>query len=275
MSATTIQTELSDRIFTITLNRPEVLNAYSYEMHDELMSALAKADADDEVRAVIFTGAGRAYCAGMDLSAGDRIFDRREIETIDEHRDAGGELTLRIFELRKPVIAAINGAATGVGITMTLPCDIRLASTKAKMGFVFTQRGIAPDACSTWFAPRIVGIGKAAEWFLTGRVFDAREALEARLVSELLEPEQLLPRAREIAGQIAGATSAVSVAIARRLLWRMLGADHPRAAFALESKALWYMGGERDVREGVQSFFEKRPAAFKMRVSRDFPDFLA
>lgn len=274
MTAPSILTDLTDNILTITLNRPEALNAYSYQMHDELMVALTRADEDDEVRAVILTGSGRAYCAGMDLSAGVDTFNRRAIETIDEHRDGGGELTLKLFDLRKPVIAAINGAATGVGITMTLAADIRLASSNAKMGFVFAQRGIAPDACSSWFAPRIVGVSRALEWFLSGRVFGAEEALAARLVSEVLEPAALMPRARALAGEIVTKTSAVSVAIVRRLLWRMLGADGPHVAFAQESKALWYMGGASDVREGVTSFFEKRPAEFTMKVSTDFPDFL-
>lgn len=265
---------LDGGVLTITLNRPEVLNAYNLELHAALLAALDAADADDEVRAVILTGAGRGFCAGMDLSGGGGTFDNKRHVTIDEHRDGGGELTLRLFEMKKPVIAAINGPATGVGLTMTLACDVRLCVPQAKLGFVFARRGIAPDACSSWFAPRIVGIEQALEWFMSGRVFDGREAFEKGLVSELLEPDALLPRARELAREFTAETSAVSVAIARRLLWRMLGAEHPREAFRLESKALWYVGGAPDAREGVQSFLEKRAPRFGMRVSQDFPDFL-
>ena len=274
MSDSPILTELKDQILTLTLNRPDQLNAMSYPMLDALMLELERADNNDEVRAIIFTGAGRGYCAGTDLSGGADAFGRAKPAEIEHHRDPGGLLTLRLFDLRKPLIAAINGPATGIGITMTLPCDVRLASTTAKMGFVFARRGIAPDACSSWFAPRIVGISQAAQWFMSGRVFDAAEALRGGLVSELLEPEQLLPRAREIARQFIDDTSQVSVAIVRRLLWKMLGADHPRDALLLESKALWTMGKGPDSKEGVTSFFEKRKPEFKLRVSKDFPDYL-
>lgn len=266
--------ELDDGILTLTLNRPEVLNAYNLALHRELLAALDAADADDAVRAIVLTGAGRGFCAGMDLSTGAETFDNRARETIDEHRDGGGELTLRLFDMKKPVIAAINGPATGVGLTMTLACDVRLGVPGAKMGFVFAQRGIAPDACSSWFAPRIVGIEQALRWFLSGKVFKAEEALDKGLVSELHAPADLLPRAREIAREFTVGTSAVSVAIARRLLWRMQGAAHPREAFTLESKALWYVGGAPDSREGVLSFLEKRAPQFTMRVSSDFPEFL-
>ena len=267
-------TELKDRILTITLNRPAQLNAMNKPMLDALLVELERADNDDEVRAVIFTGAGRGYCAGADLSGGPESFGASKQGEIDDHRDPGGLLTLRLFDLRKPVVAAINGPATGIGITMTLPCDVRLASTTAKMGFVFVRRGIAPDACSSWFAPRIVGISQAAQWFMSGRVFDAAEALRGGLVSELLEPDQLLPRARDIARQFIDETSQVSVALTRRLLWKMLGAEHPREALRLESKALWTMGKGPDSKEGVASFFEKRKPEFKLRVSKDFPDYL-
>ncbi|MGE3773534.1 MAG: enoyl-CoA hydratase-related protein [Gammaproteobacteria bacterium] len=269
-----VLTELVDGVLTITLNRPEVLNAFNLPLLRELLAALDAADADDAVRAVILTGAGRAYCAGMDLSAGGETFDNRQRETIDEHRDGGGELTLRLFDMKKPVIAAINGPATGVGLTMTLACDVRLAVPGAKLGFVFAQRGIAPDACSSWFAPRIVGLEQALKWFMSGRIFLSEEALEKGLVSELPAREALLPRAHALAREFTAATSAVSVAIARRLLWRMQGAAHPREAFALESKALWYVGGAPDAREGVLSFLEKRSPQFTMKVSKDFPGFL-
>ena len=274
MTTSTLCIDKSERIMTITLNRPARLNAYNRTMHQELLAALDQADEDDDVRAVILTGAGRGFCAGMDLEAGAATFDRHETQTIDTHRDGGGELALRIFSLRKVTIAAINGPATGVGLTMSLPCDFRLASTAAKMGFVFTQRGIAPDACSSWFAPRVVGINQALDWFLSGRIFSAAEGHEKGLFSELLEPQDLLPRAREIAASISANTSAVSVAVARRLLWQMLGAHDPADAFRAESKTLFYLGGAADAREGVTSFLEKRRPEFSMSASKDFPEFL-
>jgi len=274
MTDPTVLTSVENKVMTILLNRPDVLNAYNRTMHDELLAAFDEADANDQVRVVILTGAGRGFCAGADLGAGGNPFDRANEVTADTHRDGGGELTQRIFRCRKPIIAAINGPATGVGLTMTLPCDFRLASEKSKMGFVFTQRGIAPDACSSWFAPRVVGITKALDWFLTGRVFSAQEAFEGGLVSELLAPDELLPRAHEIARSIADKTSAVSAAIVRKLLWQMLGSADPEDAFKKESKALYFVGSGADAREGVTSFLEKRPADFSMSVSRDFPDFL-
>ena len=274
MSSNTILVATDDGVATITLNRPDVLNAYNYEMHDALLAALDEVDNNDDARAVVITGAGRGFCAGMDLSAGKETFNRKGKTGIDEHRAGGGVLVQRIFKLRKPVIAAINGPATGVGLTMTLPCDIRIASNKAKMGFVFAQRGIAPDACSSWFAPRIVGIQQALKWFLSGKVFSADEALGGGLVSELLAPEAVLPRAYEIARELTANTSAVSAAIVRRLLWRMQGAFNPEDAFLLESKALFYMGSSADSKEGVQSFLDKRAPQFPMKISSDFPDFL-
>lgn len=266
--------DIKDNIATITLNRPDVLNAYNYDMHDALLAALDAVDEDDEARVVVLTGSGRGFCAGMDLSAGKETFNRKGNTAIDDHKDGGGILVQRIFNLKKPIIAAINGPATGVGLTMTLPCDYRIASKKAKMGFVFDQRGIAPDACSSWFAPRIVGITQALDWFLSGRVFLADEALQGRLVSELHEPEDLLPRAYEIAAGLVANTSAVSAAIVRRLLWQMQGAYNPEDAFRLESKALYYMGAGADSKEGVQSFLEKRAPEFPMKISKDFPSFL-
>lgn len=260
-------------VLTLTLNRPEVLNAYNYPLHNALLAAFDEADANDEVRAIILTGTGRAFCAGADLTGGGGTFNHRDT-TREDHRDGGGVLTLRIFDLKKPIIAAINGPATGVGLTLTLACDVRLAVPGAKFGFVFVQRGIAPDACSSWFAPRIVGIEQALKWFLCGDIFRSEEALAAGLVSELLAPEDLLPRARAIADGFSRKTSAVSVGIARRLLWRMLGAEHPRVAFQQESQALWYVGGAADAVEGVKSFLEKRAPEFSLKVSRDFPDWL-
>jgi enoyl-CoA hydratase/carnithine racemase len=269
----TITTHLEDRILTLTLNRPERLNAFTTEMLDELLSAFDEIDANDDVRAVIVTGAGRAFCAGADLGSGGQSFDSSRQESIDDHRDGGGRLTLRIFECRKPVIAAINGPAVGVGATMTLPMDVRLASSGARMGFVFARRGIVPEACSSWFLPRVVGIGQAMEWVATGRIFPAEEALAGRLVSRVLAPDELLPAARALAREIADNTSAVSVALSRQLLWRMLGADHPMEAHRLDSKAIFSMGRSPDAYEGVASFLEKRPPRFSMKVSRDLPAF--
>jgi len=274
MSAETLITQIEDGVMTVTLNRPEVLNAFNKTMLAELLAVLDEADSNDDVKVIIFTGSGRGFCAGADLSAGGSTFDRMNESGLESHRDGGGQLTLRIFNCLKPTIAAINGPATGVGITMTLPCDFRIASETAKMGFVFTQRGIAPDACSSWFTPRVVGISQALDWFLTGRVFSAAEAYEAGLVSQLLPAEELMPRANEIARSIADKTSAVSAAIARRLLWQMLGATNPEDAFRLESKALYVMGGGADAHEGVTSFLEKRPAQYSMSVNDDFPTFL-
>ncbi len=275
MSFEQIKYEIADEILTITLNRPKKLNAFTGVMQKELIEAFDRADEDDSVRAVIVTGAGRGFCAGADLSSGGDTFDsgqRREV-TIDEHRDGGGLVTLRIFESKKPIIAAINGPAVGIGATMTLPMDVRIASESAKMGFVFARRGITPEACSGWFLPRVVGIGRALEWVMTGRVFSAQEALEGGLVSRVLAPDDLLPAARELAREIADNTSAVSVALARQMMWKMLGADHPMEAHKIDSKCIYYMGKSPDSYEGVTSFLEKRPAKFTMRPSKDMPDF--
>ena len=265
-----VQYEITDQIMTITLDRPEKLNAFTDVMMEELIEAFNLADEDDQVRAVIMTGAGRGFCAGSDLSGGDPFDSAQQIE---EHRDSGGLVTLRIYEMKKPVIAAINGPAVGIGITMTLPMDIRIASEKAKMGFVFARRGITMEACSSWFLPRIVGISRAAEWVMTGRVFTAQEALDGGLVSRVVPPEKLLPAARELAREIAENTSAVSVALSRQMMWRMLGADHPMEAHKIDSKCIYHMGKSPDSYEGVTSFLEKRPARFTMRPSRDMPDF--
>jgi enoyl-CoA hydratase/carnithine racemase len=276
MQYETIQYDVEERILTITLQRPEKLNAFTGRMCQELIGAFERADADDDIRAVIVTGAGRAFCAGADLSEGGATFDsevRGREETLATHRDGGGLVTLRIFESKKPVIAAINGPAVGVGITMTLPMDVRIASTAARMGFVFARRGIVPEACSSWFLPRVVGISKAAEWVYTGRVFGAQEALEAGLVSQVVAPEGLIESARALAREIADNTSAVSVALSRQLLWRMLGADHPMEAHKIDSKCIYWMGKSPDAYEGVTSFFEKRPPRFGLRPSADLPDF--
>jgi len=266
-----IQYAVEDGVLTVTLARPEKLNAFTPRMMHELIDAFDCADADDAVRAVIVTGTGRAFCAGADLSGGGGTFATEEAAGIQ--RDGGGRVALRIFESKKPVIAAINGAAVGVGITMTLPMDVRLASAEARIGFVFARRGIVPEAASSWFLPRIVGIGQAAEWVLTGRLFSAEEALAGRLVSRVLAPDALVPAARALAREIADNTSAMSVTLARQLLWRMLGADHPMEAHRIDSRCINWMGRSADAREGVTAFFEKRPPRFKLRPSADLPDF--
>ena len=265
--------EVVDGVLTITLHRPEKLNAFTPTMMRELIDAFDRADADDAVRAVIVTGAGRAFCAGADLSGGGGTFDNTARDTLETHRDGGGLVALRIFESKKPIIAAINGPAVGVGITMTLPMDVRLASTAARMGFVFARRGIVPEACSSWFLPRVVGISRAAEWVYTGRIFSAEEALAGGLVSRIVPPADLLATARGLAREIADNTSAVSVALSRQLLWRMLGADHPMEAHKVDSRAIYWMGSSADAREGVAAFLEKRPARFTLRPSADLPGF--
>ncbi|HVN87648.1 MAG TPA: crotonase/enoyl-CoA hydratase family protein [Candidatus Binatia bacterium] len=268
-----VQYAVADGILTIALNRPDKLNAFTATMCRELLDAFEQSDRDDSIRAVIVTGAGRGFCAGADLSSGGDTFDNTQRESIDDHRDGGGLVALRIFESKKPVIAAINGPAVGVGITMTLPMDIRIASSAARMGFVFARRGIVPEACSSWFLPRIVGISQATEWVYTGRVFEADEALRARLVSRVVAPEELLPTARALAREIADNTSAMSVTLSRALLWRMLGADHPMEAHKVDSKCIYFMGRSPDAIEGVTSFLQKRPPQFSMKPSSDLPAF--
>lgn len=270
MDYSVIKYEIADRVLTITLNRPEKLNAFADGMGVELMDALNRADEDDDVRAIIVTGAGRGFCAGADLSG--KPFDYADTP-IEKHRDGGGLLTLRIYDMKKPMIAAINGPAVGVGVTMTLPMDIRLASESARFGLVFAKRGIVPEACSSWFLPRIVGISQAAEWAFTGRIFDAQEALAGRLVSRVLAPDALLPTARQIALEIAENTSAISVSLTRQMLWKMLGADHPMEAHKIDSKGVYCLGQGADAREGVTSFKEKRKPDFKMKPSTDMPPF--
>ncbi len=271
----TIRYQVANSVLTITLNRPDRLNAFNTVMQRELLDAISRADGDDEVRVILFTGAGRAFCAGADLSSGSDSFAKleREVENTDapDRADAGGKISLALYDCKKPTIAVINGPAVGVGVTMTLPMDIRLASDKAKFGFVFTRRGIVPEACSSWFLPRVVGISQAAEWVLSGRMFDADEALQGRLVRRVLPADKLLPAAQLLAREIVQETSAVSVALARQMLWKMLGASHPQEAHRIESLGMHHMGASADAREGVQSFLEKRPARFTMRPSRDMP----
>jgi len=268
----TIALEVSDGVATITLDRPEKLNAFTARMQHELIDAFDRTDGTDDVRAVIVTGRGRGFCAGADLSAGGETFAAQGEAVGVGRRDGGGQVVLRIFESKKPVIAAINGPAVGVGITMTLPMDIRLASEEARMGFVFSRRGLVPEACSSWFLPRVVGISRAAEWVFTGRVFDAEEALAGGLVRSLHRPDELLPAARELAREMADNTSPVSVALSRQMLWRMLGAHHPMEAHRVDSRGILVRGSSDDAREGVTAFLEKRSARFPMSVSDGLPD---
>ena len=273
MDFETITYEVADSVLTITLNRPKRLNAFTAQMGRDLIDAFDASDADDDVRAVIVTGADPAFCAGADLGGGGETFDWRDVQTEDAvPRDTGGVVSLRIFSSLKPVIAAINGPAVGVGITMTLPMDIRMAATDAKIGFVFARRGIVPEACSSWFLPRIVGISQAMEWVATGRLFEAKEALDGGLLRSTHRSHKLLDAALELAAEIAGNTAPVSVALGRRLLWDMLGAPHPMDAHRADSRAMFSRGQSADAREGVISFLEKRPAVFSDKVSDGLPD---
>ncbi|MCU0670406.1 MAG: crotonase/enoyl-CoA hydratase family protein [Myxococcota bacterium] len=273
MAYETLLTEVRDRVMTVTLHRPDRLNAFTTQMMHDWLALLDEIDANDDVRAVVVTGAGRGFCAGADLGTGGGTFDSSAQQQVHEHRDGGGRVTLRIFESVKPFIAAVNGPAVGVGATMTLPMDVRIASDAARFGFVFARRGIVPEAASSWFLPRVVGISQAMEWVATGRVFDAQEALAGRLVSRVVPAADLLATAHALAREIADNTSAISVALSRQMLWRMLGADHPMAAHQIDSKAIFSMGRSPDAYEGVQSFLEKRPPRFAMKPSTDMPDF--
>ena len=279
MDYTHILYEVAERVATITLHRPDKMNAFTETMRLEMADAFDRTDADDAVRAVIVTGHGtRAFCAGADLTPanGGSVFANPEpVEDLSDPRvrDGGGKLTLRLFESTKPIIGAINGAAVGVGATMQLPMDIRLASTAARFGFVFARRGIVPEAASSWFLPRIVGLPQALEWTMTGRVFDADEALRGGLVRSLHAPDDLMPAARALAREIADNTSAVSVAMTRAMLWRVPWADHPMAAHKIDSRAIYRLSRSADMAEGVASFLAKRPPAFPDRVSCDMPDF--
>jgi enoyl-CoA hydratase/carnithine racemase len=268
-------------VATVTLNRPEQLNAFTAEMRDELVAVFDHTDRDDAVRAVIITGAGRAFCAGADLSSGGKTFDyakraeaaRDRYKVGDVYRDGGGIVTLRIFQSLKPVIGAINGAAVGIGMTMQLPFDVRLASTEARFGFVFARRGITPEAASSWFLPRLVGLQTALEWCMTGRVFGAQEALDKGLVHSLHAPADLLPAATALAREIADHTAPVSVALTRQMLWQMAGAPHPMHAHRVDSRSIQSRGQSADAKEGVGAFLAKRPAVFTDTVSSDMPPF--
>ncbi|WP_066525930.1 crotonase/enoyl-CoA hydratase family protein [Erythrobacter sp. CCH5-A1] len=269
----------ADGIATITLNRPDKMNAYTRTMGEEIMAAMDDIDADDAVRAVIFTGSGeRAFCAGADLTpeGGGQVFSSGDtVETLSDPRvrDGGGLLTLRLFESKKPLISACNGVAVGVGATMQLAMDIRLAATHARYGFVFARRGIVPEAASSWFLPRIVGIQQALEWCYTGRIFDAEEAKAGGLVRSVHAPEDLLFAAQSLAREIADNTSAISVAMTRAMMWRLMSADHPMEAHKIDSRAIYRLSRGADAKEGIASFLEKRRAMYPGKVSADMPDF--
>ena len=279
MSYSQISYEVSEKIATITLNRPEKLNAYTRTMVGEIADAMDRADGDDGVRAVIFTGAGdRAFCAGADLTPEDgrAVFSSSDAvdDLSDERvRDGGGLLTLRLFQSTKPLLSACNGVAVGVGATMQLAMDMRLASDTARYGFVFARRGIVPEACSSWFLPRLVGIQQAMEWCMTGRIFDAGEAKAGGLVRSVHPQAELMDAARALAREIAENTSAVSVAMTRAMLWRLSATEHPMMAHRIDSRAIYRLSKGADAKEGVQSFLEKRPPAFPAKVSTDMPDF--
>lgn len=276
-----IQLEVEDGIAILTLNRPESMNAFTGRMMYELIEAFDITDANDDVRAVIMTGSGdRAFCAGADLSEGAKTFDyearseepdRGDLE--DLQRDGGGRVTLRMFNSLKPVIGAINGAAVGIGVTMQLPMDIRIASETARFGFVFNRRGINPEAASSWFLPRIVGISKALEWCYSGKVFPAQEALEGGLIRSIHKPDELLDAAKAIAQEMADNTAAVSTSLTRQMMWKMLGASHPMEAHIVDSAAIYRRGQSEDAKEGVMSFLEKRKPTYPVKVSDGMPDF--
>ena len=280
--------EIAENILTITLNRPDKMNAFTGIMQKELIDAFDKADADDNVRAIIVTGAGKAFCAGADLSEGGATFDRAgrpdrktaplrpngEVQWSDDAvRDGGGRVTLRMYKCLKPIIGAINGAAVGIGVTMQLAMDIRIASETARFGFVFARRGIVPEACSSWFLPRIVGISQALEWCYSGRVFDAKEALAGRLVSKVVPLDELIPAARALAREIAENSAPVSVALIRQMMWRLSALDDPMEAHKIDSRGIYSRGASDDVKEGVMAFLEKRPATFTDKVSTGMPPY--
>lgn len=276
---TQILYDVADGVATITLHRHEKMNAFTNVMMQEMCGAFDLADADDAVRAVIVTGSGeRAFCAGADLTpdGGGEVFaSGSKVESLSDERvrDSGGRLTLRIFKCKKPVIGAINGAAVGIGATMQLPMDFRLASDTARFGFVFARRGIVPEAASSWFLPRLVGMQQALEWCMTGRVFDAQEALKGGLVRSVHAPADLLPAAQELAREIADNTAPVSIALTRAMLWRLTAADHPMAAHQIDSRAIYRRSRSGDAHEGISSFLEKRTPVYPDKVSTDMPDF--
>jgi enoyl-CoA hydratase/carnithine racemase len=261
-----ISYDVVDGIATLTLNRPDRLNAFTLVMQREICAALDRVDADDDVRAVVFTGAGRGFCAGVDLGSPGSSFE-------PDQQGRGGVVTLRIYRCRKPVIGAINGPAVGVGASMILPMDVRVASPSARFGYVFARRGLIPDGVSGWFLPRLVGMSVAAEWCFSGRVFDADEALRQRLVHAIHPADELVESARELARSMTRHSSAISIAVTRTLLWHMQSEPDPAAAYETESQASNWLGRQPDAAEGIRAFLEKRDAHFPMRVSRDMPPF--
>jgi enoyl-CoA hydratase/carnithine racemase len=262
---------VENRIATITINRPDKMNTMTVDMYYAFIDLLDEAESNDDVRAIVVTGSGRTFCAGADLSAGNKFGQQQN--DIEEYRDRGGLVSLRLFKLVKPVIAAINGSAVGVGITMTLPMDIRVASSKAKIGFVFSRRGIINEACSSYFLPRVVGVPKALEWLMTGRIFTAQEGYESGLFTKLAEPENVLETAYEYAREIADNAAPLSVALSRRLIWDMQSASHPLTAHDFESRCMFYLGKSADAREGVAAFIEKRTPEWAMSTAKDMPPF--
>jgi len=277
MDLTQTQYGIENSIATITLNRPDELNALTQTMRRELIGLFEDADRNDSVRVVVVTGAGSAFCAGADLASGGSTFDLSQQEgrkvSLSEHRDGAGQIALSIFSCRKPVVAAINGHAVGAGITMTLPMDMRIAAEDAKIGFVFTRRGVVPEACSSWFLPRIVGISKAAELVYTGRVFRAAEEASSGLFSYIVPREQVVSTAMRIAQEISQNAAPVSVALSKALLWHGLAEDDPQSIHLIDSRCFYWTGRQKDAHEGIQSFLEKRPPRFTMSVSAELPDF--
>lgn len=271
MESKDLEYSVENKIATITLNRPDSMNALVAEMYYGLIELLDKADNDDNVRAVVITGNGKCFCSGQDLSAGNKF--GQQVDNIEDYRDRGGLVALRIYKMNKPCIGAINGSAVGIGITMTLPMDIRVVSNKAKIGFVFSRRGIINEACSSYFLPRLVGVGKALEWLMSGRTFTAQEGYEAGLFTRVVEPEAVLPIAYEYAREIAIHAAPVSVALSRRLIWDMQSADHPLTAHDLESRCMFYLARQQDAKESVASFVEKRLPEWKMSTTKDMPPF--
>tara|TARA_R100001244_G_scaffold6593_27_gene8292 strand:+ start:17674 stop:18546 length:873 start_codon:yes stop_codon:yes gene_type:complete len=275
---TQILYDVADNIATITINRPEKMNAFTGTMIREMTDAFDRIDADDDVRAVVVTGAGdRAFCAGADLTPEDGKKPFASEEPVEDYsdprvRDGGGLLILRIYQCLKPVIGAINGVAVGVGATMLLPMDMRLASETARFGFVFARRGIAPDGAASWFLPNLVGRAQALEWCLTGRVFDAEEALKGGLVRSLHKPEDLLPAAYALAREIVDNTAPVSIAVTRQMLWQLPSADHPMEAHKVDSRIIYNRAKSADAKEGIASFLEKRAPNYPDKVSSDLPD---
>lgn len=270
--------KITDGVAVATFNRPDKMNTFTPVMMREMIQLFDQTDADDAVRAVVITGSGRAFCAGAELGiAGGDTFNYSKRASGDEiihdgiRRDGGGRVVLRIYRSLKPVIAAVNGAAVGVGATMQLPMDFRLASTNAKFGFVFARRGITPEACSSWFLPRLVGVPTALDWVYSGRVFDAQEAKDKGLVQSLHAPDDLLPAAMELAHRVTEKSAPVSIAVSRQLIWRMMGAEHPMDAHKIDSRALQLRGQSADVKEGIESFMQKRDANFPNGVSDGFP----